>query len=84
MRSRTVRLALKWSFVLNLVLILCVVADAMRNHGQLMVPLLVLYGALLLCVLLLFLTEARAKPMMAADPHPFDQEPVRLAITQRP
>ncbi|MHB8633622.1 MAG: hypothetical protein ACYDBQ_06615 [Thermoplasmatota archaeon] len=84
MRSRSVRLALKGAVLLNLVLLGTVILDFVTNHAALMLPLLVLYGAFLLCVLLLYLTEGRAKPASPVDPHPIDEHPVRLAIVQRP
>ena len=84
MRSRTIRLALKWSFLVNVVMVTAVVLDSWKNKAELTVPLLILYAAFLVCVLLLFLADTKAKPNLVGDPRPIADQPEQVAISQRP
>lgn len=84
MNKRTLRWGMKLSIPVNLLFLLAVWLDYSGNASRWMWPLLFLYGAFLLLVLLLFFSRPHQAVAVVAEPAPAGDEPARLTISERP
>ncbi len=67
MNKHTLRLMLKWSMPLNVVLILFIIADYFLWHSEGMVPLLVLYAVYIVYLIILLLLGTAAAYVRLPD-----------------
>ena len=84
MRKQTVRIGLKFSLLPNALFFAALLLDYYGNASAWMVPLLILYAAFVVAVVILFVARPRPKPAPVADPRPIGDDPVRVAIAERP
>ncbi|MES2153660.1 MAG: hypothetical protein V4510_00810 [bacterium] len=84
MKRRTVRWGMKIGFLANVLFFVAVVLDYTRNESRWMVPLLFLYAAFVLTLILLYFARPRPAATSIPDILAAGDDTARITIAQRP